>query len=80
MTPLRAYNLFWWVIASVAVGYAEWRGLKSPTDVLPTGTDLLRLLPDWLLAMLIAAAILHFRVATTLVLRALELLTGGATW
>lgn len=70
----QAYNLFWWAVAAVAVGYAEWRGLKSPTDVLPTGTDLLRLLPDWLLAVLIAAAILHFRVATALVLKALELL------
>jgi len=76
MTPLRAYNLFWWVVAAAAFGWAEYLGIREPLRM-PTATVLIRMLPDWVIAVGIAAAILHFRVATMLVLRALELLTGG---
>jgi len=69
------YHLFFWVVALVAAGYAEWLGLRSSTDVNPTLTDLIRLLPDWVIALGLAWLVLHFKLGLALLEEMVRLLS-----
>ena len=73
--PFKSYHLLWWIVAFAAAGYAEWLGLRSSTDVNPTLTDLIRLLPDWVIALGLAWLILHFKVGLALLEQMVRLLS-----
>jgi hypothetical protein len=71
----KAYHLTLWIVALAIAGYAEWLGFQSSTDVNPTLTDLIKFLPDWLIAFGIAALVLHFKVGLALVEQMVRLLS-----
>jgi len=73
--PLAKYHLFLWIVALIVAGYAEWLGLRSATDVNPTLTDLIRLLPDWVIALGLAWLVLHFKVGLALLEQMVRLLS-----
>jgi len=72
---MAKWNLIWWIIALVTAGYAEWLGLRSSTDVNPTLTDLIRLAPDWAIALGLAWLVLHFKVGLALLEQMVHLLS-----
>jgi hypothetical protein len=73
--PFKAYHLTLWIVALSIAGYAEWLGVQSRTDVNPTLTDLIKFLPDWVIALGIAWLILHFKVGLALVEQMVRLLS-----
>ena len=72
---MAKWNLFWWILAFVVAGYAEWLGLRSNADVNPTLTDLIRLAPDWVIALGLAWLVLHFKVGLALLEEMVRLLS-----